>query len=58
MPTSRHASYQLNTFLPYVFRRYVKMDKTARLQPLYNLEEIGGIEKDPEYVSSAVGASH
>lgn len=58
VPTSKHISYQGSTFLPYFVKRYIGRDKSAKLKPLYNLEEIGGIEKDAEYVSSAVGASH
>jgi hypothetical protein len=32
-------SYQVGTFVPYWLKRYVLMDKTARLPPLYHFEE-------------------
>ncbi|KAF4622132.1 hypothetical protein D9613_009095 [Agrocybe pediades] len=42
VPTSRHAGYQLKTFLPYWVRRYVLFQK-VKLQPLYNFEEVESI---------------
>ncbi|KAK1229185.1 hypothetical protein PQX77_007757 [Marasmius sp. AFHP31] len=40
VPTSRFASYQVKTFLPYWFRRWVLFKKDAKLEPLYNFEEV------------------
>ncbi|KAF9522875.1 hypothetical protein CPB83DRAFT_899259 [Crepidotus variabilis] len=42
VPTSRHAGYQLKTFLPYWIRRYVFFQK-VELKPLYNFEEVESI---------------
>ncbi|GLB43018.1 putative major facilitator superfamily, sugar transporter (TC 2.A.1.1) family protein [Lyophyllum shimeji] len=42
VPTSRHASYQLNTFLPYWIKRYVLFQK-VELEPLYNFDEVESI---------------
>ncbi|KAF9035249.1 hypothetical protein BJ165DRAFT_1511010 [Panaeolus papilionaceus] len=39
VPTSKHASYQLKTFLPYWIRRYVLFQK-VELTPLYNFSEV------------------
>lgn len=36
VPTRRHASYQVGTWLPWVFRRYVLLDRDAKWQPLYH----------------------
>ncbi|KAJ7928599.1 hypothetical protein B0H13DRAFT_1968080 [Mycena leptocephala] len=41
--TSKHVSYQVNTFLPYFFKRWVFMNKNATLEPLYNFEEVESI---------------
>ncbi|KAM0748331.1 hypothetical protein T439DRAFT_358883 [Meredithblackwellia eburnea MCA 4105] len=35
VPTSRFASYQVNTFLPYVVKRHVLRNKRATLAPLF-----------------------
>ncbi|KAJ8077023.1 hypothetical protein PM082_001446 [Marasmius tenuissimus] len=40
VPTSRFTSYQVKTFLPYWFRRWVLFKKDAKLEPLYNFEEV------------------
>ncbi|ORY23921.1 and other transporter-domain-containing protein [Naematelia encephala] len=58
VPTSKHAGYQLHTWLPWFIKRHVFRNKNARLEPLYHLEEVGGVEKDPEYTAQAVGAMH
>jgi sugar porter (SP) family MFS transporter len=42
VPTSRHVSYQLRTFLPYWIRRYVLFQK-VELKPLYDFEEVESI---------------
>ncbi|EIN06371.1 hypothetical protein PUNSTDRAFT_89926 [Punctularia strigosozonata HHB-11173 SS5] len=39
VPTRKHMSYQVFTFAPYWFKRYVFQDKTARLPPLYHFEQ-------------------
>jgi sugar porter (SP) family MFS transporter len=43
VPTSRHAGYQLNTFLPYWIKRYVLLRKDVKLEPLYNFDEVESI---------------
>jgi len=58
VPTSQHAKYQLDTYLPYLIKKYIFRKKDAVLKPLYNLEEVGGIEKDPEFAALAGGAAH
>jgi hypothetical protein len=40
VPMSKHASYQLRTFLPYWIKRWVLFDKNAKLEPLYNFDEV------------------
>jgi len=42
VPTSKFAKYQWGTWLPYFVRRYIKMDRTAHLEPLYQLDGIQG----------------
>jgi hypothetical protein len=42
VPTSRHASYQLNTFLPYFIQRYIFFRK-RELTPLYNFDEVESV---------------
>ncbi|KAL5485353.1 hypothetical protein ACEPAI_7995 [Sanghuangporus weigelae] len=46
VPTSRHASYQLTTWLPYFIKRYVFLDKTAHLEPLYHFEGVAADESE------------
>ncbi|KAF9782974.1 hypothetical protein BJ322DRAFT_1100771 [Thelephora terrestris] len=38
VPTRTHAKYQLTKTLPYWFRRYVFMNKNAKLEPLYRFD--------------------
>lgn len=57
VPTSRHASYQLNTWLPWVIKSQV-FRQDVKLEELYHLEEVGGIEKSADYVAMATGAAH
>ncbi|KAJ7761249.1 hypothetical protein DFH07DRAFT_740344 [Mycena maculata] len=40
VPTSRHAAYQLQTWLPWFVRRYVRWDQAAELEPLYDLDGV------------------
>ena len=42
VPTRRHMSYQLQTWLPWWIKRYVFWDRSAKLPELYHLEGIGG----------------
>jgi sugar porter (SP) family MFS transporter len=42
VPTSRHVSYQVKTFLPYWIRRYVFF-RDVELKPLYNFDEVESI---------------
>ncbi|KAL7419430.1 hypothetical protein Q5752_006268 [Cryptotrichosporon argae] len=58
VPTSKHAAYQARTWLPWFFRRYIGRNKNAHLEPLYDLDQIGGIEKSADYVASAGGPAH
>ncbi|KAL5523634.1 hypothetical protein ACEPAG_7807 [Sanghuangporus baumii] len=44
VPTSKHASYQLTTWLPYFIKRYIFLDKTAHLEPLYHFEGVAADE--------------
>jgi hypothetical protein len=57
VPTSKHAAYQLHTFVPYLVKKYI-LRKTVTLKPLYNLDELQGIEKDPEFAALTGGAAH
>ncbi|KIL64192.1 hypothetical protein M378DRAFT_11588 [Amanita muscaria Koide BX008] len=43
VPTSKHASYQFTTFLPYWIKRWVLFRRDAELQPLYNFDEVESI---------------
>ncbi|KAF8635108.1 hypothetical protein AX15_000546 [Amanita polypyramis BW_CC] len=43
VPTTRHMSYQLTTFLPYWIKRWVFFRKDAYLKPLYNFDEVQSI---------------
>jgi hypothetical protein len=43
VPTSRHMSYQANTWLPYFIKRWVFFRKDAKLTPLYNFDEVESI---------------
>ncbi|TKA33682.1 hypothetical protein B0A50_00518 [Salinomyces thailandicus] len=40
VPTSKHMSYQLNKAAPFFFKRYVAMNKSATLEPLYTFEQV------------------
>ncbi|KAK5139084.1 hypothetical protein LTR04_003902 [Oleoguttula sp. CCFEE 6159] len=40
VPTGKHMSYQLTKALPYWINRYVKRDKSARLEPLYTFDKV------------------
>jgi hypothetical protein len=40
VPTNTHASYQLTKTLPFWFKRYVFMNKNAKLEPLYRFEAV------------------
>jgi hypothetical protein len=51
VPTRTFAYYQLTKTLPYWFRRYIRMDKKAKLVPLYHFDrtiigEGGGDSED------------
>ncbi|WVQ81201.1 hypothetical protein IAT38_003323 [Cryptococcus sp. DSM 104549] len=58
VPTSKHAAYQLHTWLPWFVKSKILRQKGVYLEPLYHLEEVGGIEKDPEYAAQAAGPLH
>ena len=38
VPTRTHAKYQLTKALPYWFKRFVFMNKDAKLEPLYHFD--------------------
>ncbi|OAQ65250.1 sugar porter (SP) family MFS transporter [Pochonia chlamydosporia 170] len=40
VPTRRHISYQLGTWLPWWFKRYVLFNRKAQLEPLYALQGV------------------
>ncbi|KAF1348952.1 hypothetical protein BDV97DRAFT_195396 [Delphinella strobiligena] len=40
VPTRTHMHYQLTEALPYFFKRYVAMNKSARLEPLYSFDHV------------------
>ncbi|KAF2723919.1 putative galactose-proton symport [Polychaeton citri CBS 116435] len=40
VPTTKHMNYQLTKSLPYFMDRYVKMNKNATLEPLYQLDHV------------------
>ncbi|KAJ7644781.1 hypothetical protein FB45DRAFT_898651 [Roridomyces roridus] len=42
VPTSRHASYQLNTWAPWFIKRYIFWQRHAHLEPLYQLDGVAG----------------
>ena len=43
VPTRRHMAYQLRVWLPWWVKRYVFWRKSAKLEPLYHLEGVGGM---------------
>ncbi|KAK4056871.1 hypothetical protein OIO90_002121 [Microbotryomycetes sp. JL221] len=49
VPVGTHASYQAREAMPYFFRRWVRCDKTARLRPLYDFDEVS---KDVHQISA------
>ncbi|WVQ73793.1 hypothetical protein IAR50_003373 [Cryptococcus sp. DSM 104548] len=57
VPTATHAAYQGKVWAPWFFKSKILRQK-VELAPLYHLEEVGGIEKDPEYAAQALGAMH
>ena len=38
VPTRTHAKYQLTKALPYWFKRYIFLNKNAKLEPLYHFD--------------------
>ena len=40
VPTRTHAKYQLTKSLPYFLKRWVLLQKSATLQPLYSFDTI------------------
>ena len=40
VPTSKHMSYHLKESAPYFIKRWVKMDKSAQLKPLYTFDHV------------------
>jgi hypothetical protein len=50
VPTRRHISYHLRTYLPWFFKRYVLWQKNAKLEPLYHLENFSGGTKAEAFV--------
>lgn len=59
VPTSVHARHQISTWLPWWFKHYIF--RTARkddLRPLYNFDELTGVERDENFATLTVGATH
>ena len=50
VPTRVHAKYQLTQALPYFFKRWICMNKNAKLEPLYHFDV-----KGTTVVSSEIG---
>lgn len=42
VPTATFARYQLGTAVPFFVRRYLLVDRSARLPSLYQLDHVGG----------------
>lgn len=40
VPTSKHMHYHVTKSLPYFFRRWILCDKRAKLEPLYQLDNV------------------
>ncbi|KAK5118188.1 hypothetical protein LTR85_008168 [Meristemomyces frigidus] len=40
VPTKKHMAYHLNKSAPFFFKRYVRFDKTATLEPLYTFDHV------------------
>ena len=38
-PTSRFVAYQVSQALPYFYRRWITLDRTATLEPLFRADE-------------------
>jgi hypothetical protein len=45
IPTGVHARYQVTKTLPYFWRRWIKRDKSAVLEPLYDFSTIKSLTK-------------
>lgn len=59
VPTAVHAKYQISTWLPWWFSHYVlRKAKKSDLKPLYNFDELTGIERDEDFATLTVGATH
>lgn len=56
VPTKKHASYQLNTRLPWWFEKWVMRRANEPIGPLYHLDKINGIERHPDYVTAGARA--
>lgn len=55
VPTSKFMNYQTTKWLPCFIRYYVRGDKTARLEPLYQFE---GVIADENELTEAVSHKH
>ncbi|KAJ6443571.1 sugar porter (SP) family MFS transporter [Purpureocillium lavendulum] len=51
VPTRRHMSYQLRTWLPWVVKRYILFQRSAKLEPLYELDR--AIDSQPTKAAAA-----
>jgi sugar porter (SP) family MFS transporter len=40
VPTTKHMKYQVTKSAPYFFKRWIKMDKSAQLEPLYTFDNV------------------
>lgn len=55
IPTHKFMSYQMTTWLPWFIRRYIRRDRTAKLEPLYHFE---GVVADEDQLTEAVSRKH
>lgn len=55
VPTGKHASYQLNTALPYFFKRFIFRRK-VQLKPLYDFDEVERVDSSDHKGATRVGS--
>lgn len=48
VPTRTFMKYQINTFLPWWFKRYVLCNKRAKLEPLYHFDRVERVVSEDE----------
>lgn len=50
VPTRRHVAYQIRTWLPWAVKRHLFFQRGARLEPLYDDDNIGLVTEDSKDV--------